>query len=282
VRATTAPTSSTVMNKSIKTDAKPISVTTATSMCYEPKPTHTTPTQGGSVSVLACFKTTKKRNKVCLSSILILLSSASINPNLSSFLQERAIMPRPSTNDSNDTSITNNTSSTTNLNTSAIVHSDIINSNSSPDYHRQSSSTPTRLIQQTSLSSTLSDDNASNIFSLSMQEQINDTTTSSSNSIPISRTDSVQFNNNSNSIQTITTPNTSPIQSLHSTPRPVMEDKSIQCINDEDGDENSTEQDGLNAEQIITNKRAGEDENWTVTADGYLVFSFFSELFIID
>ncbi len=64
MRATTAPTSSTVMNKSIKTDAKPISVTTTTNMCYEPKPTHTTPTSSGSVSVLACFKTTKKRNKV--------------------------------------------------------------------------------------------------------------------------------------------------------------------------------------------------------------------------
>ncbi len=64
VRATTAPTSSTVVNKSIKTEAKPISVTTATNMCYEPQPTHPTPTPGGSVSVLACFKTTKKRNKV--------------------------------------------------------------------------------------------------------------------------------------------------------------------------------------------------------------------------
>ena len=53
------------MNKSIKTDAKPISVTTATSMCYEPKPTHNTPTTtSGAVSVLACFKTTKKRNRV--------------------------------------------------------------------------------------------------------------------------------------------------------------------------------------------------------------------------
>lgn len=52
------------MNKSIKTEAKPISVTTATNMCYEPKPTHTTPTTSGSLSVLACFKTTKKRNKV--------------------------------------------------------------------------------------------------------------------------------------------------------------------------------------------------------------------------
>lgn len=64
VRATTTPTAPTVMTKSIKTDAKPISVTTATNMCYEPKPTHPTTNASGSVSVLACFKTTKKRNKV--------------------------------------------------------------------------------------------------------------------------------------------------------------------------------------------------------------------------
>lgn len=61
VRASTAPTTTT-----INTDAKPISVATAASMCYEPKQTHnTTPATSGSVSVLACFKTTKKRNKVC-------------------------------------------------------------------------------------------------------------------------------------------------------------------------------------------------------------------------
>jgi len=60
VRATTAPTSST-----IKTDPKPISVGTPTNICYDPKQTHNTTTTGGSVSVLACFKTTKKRNKVC-------------------------------------------------------------------------------------------------------------------------------------------------------------------------------------------------------------------------
>jgi hypothetical protein len=237
------------MNKSIKTDAKPISVTTATSMCYEPKPTHTTPSSSGSVSVLACFKTTKKRNK------------------------ERAIMPRPSTSDLNDTSQESQQrlNTPTNSHTSLIINSDIINSNSSPDYNRQSSSTtPTRLLQQTSLSSTLSDDNnTSNIFSLSMQEQTNDTTTSSSNSIPISRN-----NNNFNSIKTITTPNISPIQSLHSTPRPIMEDKSIQCINDEEedeDDENSIEQDEIetiNDEQLIEiNKRSLDDESWTVTAD---------------
>lgn len=64
VRATGTPPSTTVINKSIKTETKPISVAAATNVCYEPKPTHTTSTTGGSVSVLACFKTTKKRNKV--------------------------------------------------------------------------------------------------------------------------------------------------------------------------------------------------------------------------
>jgi len=192
-------------------------------------------------------------------------------------------MPRPSTNDSNDISQESQQrlNPTTNSNTSLIINSDIINSNSSPDYNRQSSSTPTRLVQQTSLSSTLSDDNTSNIFSLSMQEQINDTTTSSSNSIPISRNNPIQLNNNFDSIKTITTPNISPsispIQSLHSTPRPTMEDKSIQCINDEEeyeDNENSIEQDGIetiNDEQLIEiNKRSGDDDDdsWTVKADG--------------
>lgn len=59
VRATTASTSST-----IKTDAKPISITNPTSICYDSKQTHNTTTSGGSVSVLACFKTTNKRTKV--------------------------------------------------------------------------------------------------------------------------------------------------------------------------------------------------------------------------
>ncbi len=60
VRATTASASST-----IKTDAKPISVANPTSICYDTKQTHNTTTTSGSVSVLACFKTTKKRTKVC-------------------------------------------------------------------------------------------------------------------------------------------------------------------------------------------------------------------------
>ncbi|CAF2715309.1 unnamed protein product [Rotaria sp. Silwood2] len=268
VRATTTPTSTTVINKSIKTETKPISVTAATNMCYESKPTHTTPTTSGSVSVLACFKTTKKRNK------------------------ERAIMPRPSTTDSNDTSqeFQQRLNTILNTNISLVPNNDTTNSNSSSDYRQQSPSTPTRLVQQTSLSSTLSDDNSSsNIFSLSIQEQNNDTTTSSSNSIPISRHSTIQFDNNLNSIKTLTTPNISPsmspIQSLHSTPRPLMEDKCIQCINHKneyEDDEISIEHDEIDAidnQQIITNaeikKRSRDDiisndESWTMAVDSLL------------
>jgi hypothetical protein len=175
-------------------------------------------------------------------------------------------MPRPTATDSIDTSQEipqqqqHRLNSTTN--SSLILNADILNSNLSSDYHSQ---TPTHFVQQTSLSSTHSDDNSSNILSLSMQEQINDTTTSSSNSIPISRSNTAELNNNSN--QLITTPNLSPIQSLQSTPRPAMEDKSIQCINEEDGyedDENSLEQDEINFE---VKKRSGDDDSWSVEAD---------------
>ena len=62
--ATAPPATNPLINKTIKTEAKPITMATTTSMCYDPKPTHPTATTGGSVSVLACFKTTKKRNKV--------------------------------------------------------------------------------------------------------------------------------------------------------------------------------------------------------------------------
>ncbi|CAF4441147.1 unnamed protein product, partial [Adineta steineri] len=78
---------------------------TTNNMCYEPKPTHNTPTTSGSVSVLACFKTTKKRNK------------------------ERAIMPRPSTTDSNETStdLQQRLNTPTNINNTSILNSDIPN-----------------------------------------------------------------------------------------------------------------------------------------------------------
>ena len=51
------------LRRQSKTDAKPISMTTTTGLSYEPKQIHN-PATGGSVSVLACFKTTSKRNKV--------------------------------------------------------------------------------------------------------------------------------------------------------------------------------------------------------------------------
>lgn len=49
----------------MKTDTKPISIASSTGMCYDPKQTSNPTTTGGSVSVLACIKTTKKRTKVC-------------------------------------------------------------------------------------------------------------------------------------------------------------------------------------------------------------------------
>ena len=183
-------------------------------------------------------------------------------------------MPRPTATDSNDASqdlqLQRLNSTTANTNTPLVLNSDITNSNSSSDYHQQFSSAPAHLVQQNSFSSTLSDENSSNMFSLSMQEPPNDTTTSSSNSIPISRSTVMELNNNSMKI--ITTPNVSPIHSLHSTPRPIMEDKCIQCINDEDN-ENSIEQDAIGSidiEQI--KKRSGDDvvsneESWTIAAD---------------
>ncbi|CAF1088653.1 unnamed protein product [Adineta ricciae] len=257
VRATTAPTSTTVLNKSIKTDPKPISVATTSSMCYEPKSTHNPSTAGGSVSVLACFKTTKKRNK------------------------ERAIMPRPSATDLNDApnDLQQRSSTPANSNNlSMVLTSDISNSNSSPDYRQH-----VCLVQQTSLSSTFSDDIPSNVLSLSSHEQTNDTATSSSNSIPIARNHSMEIN----SIKGITTPNVSRSSSpLHSTPKPFTEDKSMQCIN-----QNSTKEydpmettTGIFSRLRIDNvtfifltiidsepkKRYNHDDSWTVIADSLL------------
>lgn len=169
-------------------------------------------------------------------------------------------MPRPSINDPNESSTANNLSSTSNPNTSFTLSNDILdNNNTSPDYHRQSSSTPTNFVQQTSLSSTLSDDNISNMFPLSMQEQTNDTTTSSSNSIPMAR----DHNQTNELIEN--TPNLSPIQSAQSISRPIMEDKSIQCINNEEQQENSRQQDQIDSEQITssrTNEMGSKKKNF--------------------
>lgn len=160
-------------------------------------------------------------------------------------------MPRPSTNDPNESSTA--ISSTSNPNTSFTASNDILDNNSSPDYHRQSSSTPTNFVQQTSLSSTLSDDNISNIFPLSMQEQPNDTTTSSSNSIPITRdpNQSTDFVEN--------TPNLSPIQSAQS----MIEDKSIQCLNNQEG-ENSKDQEQIESKPVSSGKTNSIESNASI------------------
>lgn len=172
-------------------------------------------------------------------------------------------MPRPSTTDHIDTSqdlhqrlnttaSSNLSTSTTNVPLTITSHTasdDLSTGNStifaSSDYHQQQS-TPTRFIKQYSLPTTLSDKNSSNINLLSTQKT-NDSTissydrnTSSPNSIPTQRSSSIKLNNNPNLIRTITTPLISPVQSLSCTTtiRPVMEDKSIQCIDD---NENSTD-----------------------------------------
>jgi hypothetical protein len=163
------------------------------------------------------------------------------------FVQERAIMPRPSTTDSLDTShdlqqrlniITTNTgssTSTTTTNVPLIINNhtstdDLTNSNSSifssPDYRQQS--TLTRL----SLPTTLSNKKPPNIqlVSIQQQQQQNDLNLSSSNS------------------------------------RPIMEDKCIQCIDD---NVNSTTEEQITKNNNSSMKRNGQssDESWTVAAD---------------
>ncbi|CAF0833067.1 unnamed protein product [Adineta ricciae] len=261
VRATTNPTSST-----IKADAKPISVATAASMCYEPKPTHSTATTSGSVSVVACFKTTKKRNK------------------------ERAIMPRPSPSDSLETphdvqqrltTVSSTTSLTLSTNVPLIInnHSTAAETTNNNTNSSLFPSTSSRFTQQHTLPTVLSDNKTSNLHVLSrqQQQQLNDSTTSSNeldisspNNISIQRSSPTQPNNYSNSIKTIATSLIST-----STTRPLMKDKSIQCI---DNNENSTG----DHEQILKNnlskKRNGHsldesssnDENWRVAADALL------------
>ena len=80
VRAATASTSST-----IKTDTKPISIASSTGMCYDPKQTPNPPNTAGSVSVLACFKTTKKRAKVYSSSTFSFNSQFSFDSGTSDY-----------------------------------------------------------------------------------------------------------------------------------------------------------------------------------------------------
>ena len=170
-------------------------------------------------------------------------------------------MPRPSTTDSIETSHdsqrrlntkTSNTPSTpTTTNVPLIINhhnttGDLANSNlslfSSSDYRQPS--TPIRLIQQHNLSTTTSNHRISNIHSLSHNDTAissNELNISSPHSIPIVRSSSIQLNNN----RTMTTPLVSPIQSTRTTPnsRPLMEDKCIQCIDDEETSENSMEHD---------------------------------------
>ena len=189
-----------------------MAVPATTNMCYEPKQPHPTSTTNGSVSVLACFKTTKKRNKVFTT------RASNAAWHLVSFLlQERAIMPRPSTIDSLDTSheiqprsnaSSSSTSSMMNTTMPLASASDHLNSKlshlASADYPQIS---PIRLLPQLSLPATLTDDTASNLLSsTAIQEHINDTTTSSSNSIPIARHYSSQSDDCFTSVNTASSP----------------------------------------------------------------------------
>ncbi|CAF4416557.1 unnamed protein product, partial [Adineta steineri] len=158
-------------------------------------------------------------------------------------------MPRPSPTDSIDTShdlqqrlttTTNNTSSIPATNVPLIINNhtatdNVANNNNSSLFP----STSTHLIQQHNLSTTLSDKKPSNIHLISRQQHDNSTISSndlnisSPNSISIHRSSPIQLNNNPSSLKTITTPLMSPIQQTlrtTSNSRPLMKDKSIQCI----------------------------------------------------
>jgi hypothetical protein len=183
-------------------------------------------------------------------------------------------MPRPSTTDSLDTShdlqqrLNPPTSSTPSTPTATINVPLIINNPNQTDVLANSNSslipsTSTRLIQHHSL---ISDKKTSNIHVLSIPKQHNDSTTST-NDLNKSSSNCISIHRNN------------PLISSNS--RPAMEDKSIQCIDD---NENST----ANSDQITKSNlrflfiylfisifffvdkkrnRQSSDESWTVAAD---------------
>jgi hypothetical protein len=129
-------------------------------------------------------------------------------------------MPRPSTTDSLDSSHdlqqrlnppTSSAPSTPNINVPLIIN----NSNPIDDLANSNSSTSTRLIQQHSLPTIISDKKTSNIHILSIPKQHNDSTTSTND---INKSSSIQRKNS--------------IMTTSSNSRPLMQDKSIQCIDD--------------------------------------------------
>jgi hypothetical protein len=164
-------------------------------------------------------------------------------------------MPRPSPTDSIETShdLQQRLNITTSNNISLVPPTNvplIINNHTTPDdlanNHNLSlfPSTPTLLIQQHSLPTTLSNKKISNIHVLSRQQHNNSSTLSNDFNISSPNSIPIQLNNNPTLIKTITTPLISPIQSLRSTSntRPLMKDKSIQCIDDNENSTDDTEQ----------------------------------------
>ncbi|CAF0741088.1 unnamed protein product [Didymodactylos carnosus] len=277
---------------------------TTTTVCYENKHNNA----GGAVSVLACFKTTKKRNK------------------------ERAIMPRPSadSDSSNDHRLINSSSLVSNPN-GLISHGNtnvMFQMAQTDGLNRQLHQN--RSIIRTSSNSTMScsEESVSNNVSLlaNIQESKPVGGVINNRINTIEHRTHIQLNNNPSSVTTITTPLTvsSPFHSSFSSvsgvsTRPLMEDKCIQSNpfdeepeeedqDDEDGsqnekngnneqqNENSMEYDGspVPQQEIVlysqqhheasssadrtTNKRirqrdneaSARDESWTVAADSLL------------
>lgn len=99
-------------------------------------------------------------------------------------------MPRPSASDVNESAgdmLQQRSQTPAGSNASIVLTSDVANAISSPDYRPQTSLTPTRLVQQTSLSSTLSDELSPSIPSSFAQDQTNDAAASSANGNPLAR-----------------------------------------------------------------------------------------------
>ena len=178
-------------------------------------------------------------------------------------------MPRPSTNESLDTSheIQHRSSSASSMMNSTLPlapASEHLNSNlshlASADYPPVSS---VRLLPQLSLPATLSDDTALNLLSsTSIQEHSNDTTTSSSHSIPIPRHDSTHVDDGFTSVsaaaspgQKVDSPPMSPIRSW-STLTASVEEKSMQCIEEAIVEPTTTAEErgpDVVAERLLTN-----------------------------
>ena len=157
-------------------------------------------------------------------------------------------MPRPSPSDSLETShdvqqrlttVSSATPLTLSTNVPLIINNHSIAAEPTNNNTNSSlfPSTSSRFIQQHTLPTALSDNKTTNLHVLSQQHNdptiaSNEVDISSPNNISIQRNSPTQPNNYSNSIKTIATSLIST-----STTRPLMKDKSIQCI---DNNENST------------------------------------------